>query len=218
MSKSRGTFIQARQFSAHFPTDALRYYFAVKMNGGLEDLDLNSDDFIVRINSDLIGKLVNIASRSAGFIHKFFSGQLSTTLTDLDVYQQWSGEAKDIIQAYQQRDNARAIRMIMFIADKINQYVDAKKPWLMVKDEALLPEVQGVCTMALNGFRLLMIFLQPVLPMMSIQVKQFFQETDWSLQHLQPLLNQQISNYEPLMTRLQHEQWQQMLSTAEVSA
>jgi methionyl-tRNA synthetase len=218
MSKSRGTFIQARQFSAHFPTDALRYYFAVKMNGGLEDLDLNSDDFIVRINSDLIGKLVNIASRSAGFIHKFFAGQLSSSLTDSALYQQWSSEAQDIIQAYQQRDNARAIRMIMSIADKINQYVDGQKPWLMAKDELLLPEVQGVCTMALNGFRLLMIFLQPVLPMMTIQVKQFFQETNWSLHNLQPLLNQQISNYEPLMTRLQNDQWQQMLSTAEVSA
>ncbi|NCX96576.1 MAG: methionine--tRNA ligase, partial [Chitinophagia bacterium] len=135
MSKSRGTFVQAQQFAKHLPTDTLRYYFAAKMNGGLEDLDLAGEDYIQRVNADLIGKVINIASRSASFIHKYFDGQLALELENNALFQQWTSESKDIILAYQQRDNAKAIRTIMALADKINQYVDIQKPWVMAKDE-----------------------------------------------------------------------------------
>lgn len=213
MSKSRGTFIEAKHFARFFPTDCLRYYLAVKMNGGIEDLDLHSDDFITRINADLIGKLVNIASRSASFIHKYFDSQLAAQLPEPALYSTWAGAADDIIMAYQQRDNARAIRAIMALADKVNQYVDAQKPWLMAKDTSQLPSVQGVCTMALNGFRLLMIFLQPVLPDMAQKAQDFLKDVHWSWSDLSPLLQHPIAVYEPLLTRLQSEQWQQMVAS-----
>lgn len=211
MSKSRGTFIQAKQFIKHFSSDVLRYYFAAKMNGGLEDLDLQGEDFIQRVNADLIGKVVNIASRSASFIHKFFDGQLSNQLPDEKLYQSWCAESADIILAYQQRDNAKALRLTMAVADRINQYVDAQKPWVMAKDPEQLSQVQAVCTMALNGFRLLMIFLQPVIPQMAMQAKAFLNETDWSWKNLDPLVGESIQPYQALLNRLQLDQWQVML-------
>ncbi len=218
MSKSRGTFVQAQQFSKHFPTDTLRYYFAAKMNGGLEDLDLAGEDYIQRVNADLIGKVVNIASRSASFIHKYFNGQLSDQLENPVLFKQWSAETQDIILAYQQRDNARAIRHIMALADKINQYVDSQKPWVLAKDESQLPQVQLVCTMALNGFRLLMQLLAPVLPNMSEKAQAFFKEDNWSWQNFSAQLGTSITPYEALLTRLQLDQWTAMLADNEVHA
>jgi methionyl-tRNA synthetase len=218
MSKSRGTFIQAQQFAKHLPTDTLRYYFAAKMNGSLEDLDLSSDDYIARVNADLIGKVINIASRSASFIHKYFAGQLSSSLESPELYQQWLAESSDIFLSFQQRDNAKAVRQIMALADKINQYVDAKKPWVMAKDPETLTQVQEVCTMALNGFRLLMMFLAPVLPHTCEKVQKFFGENTWSWNHIQAQLGSTIAPYEPLLTRLQAEQWTAMLNDVEVSA
>lgn len=218
MSKSRGTFIQAQQFAKHLPTDTIRYYFAAKMNGSLEDLDLSGDDYIARVNADLIGKVINIASRSASFIHKYFEGQLSQQLEDPALFQQWLSERQDIFLSFQQRDNAKAIRQIMALADKINQYVDAKKPWVMAKDPATLAQVQEVCTMALNGFRLLMIFLAPVLPYTCEKVQSFFGEKSWSWTEIQALVGCSIQAYEPLLTRLQAEQWTAMLNDVEVSA
>lgn len=211
MSKSRGTFIQAKHFLKYFPADVLRYYFAAKMNGGLEDLDLQGEDFIQRVNADLIGKVVNIASRSASFIHKFFDGQLSKNLPDEKLYQSWCAESDDILLAYQQRDNAKALRLTMALADKINQYVDAQKPWVMAKDPEQLALVQGVCTLALNGFRLLMIFLQPVIPQMATEAKIFLNDKEWSWLNLSALVDTQIQPYQALLNRLQVEQWQAML-------
>lgn len=212
MSKSRGTFIQAGHFCKYFPTDCLRYYLAVKMNGGLEDIDLSGEDFIQRVNADLIGKVVNIASRSAGFIHKFFAGQLASRLEDDSLYATWQAHADDIILAYQQRDNAKALRQVMALADKINQYVDNKKPWVLAKDENLLSEVQLVCTMALNGFRLLILFLMPVMPQICAQALRFLNDDVSDFHQTKPLLNQTIQTYEPLLNRLQLEQWEKMLN------
>lgn len=211
MSKSRGTFIQARQYLEVFPSDCLRYYLACKMNGGVLDIDLQGDDFIARINSDLIGKLVNIASRSASFIHKYFSGHLSPDSKELDLYQSWCEDVPAIFSAYSARDNAKAIRLMMALADKINQYVDGHKPWVMAKDPELLAGVQDVCSMALNGFRLLMILLQPIVPDLAQKSLVFFRESFWSWQDLSPLRGVQIGVYEPLLMRLKPEQWQQML-------
>ncbi|NDH09170.1 MAG: methionine--tRNA ligase [Gammaproteobacteria bacterium] len=218
MSKSRGTFIQAAQFIKHFPSDCIRYYFAAKLNGGIEDIDLNPEDFVARVNADLIGKVVNIASRSASFIHKYFLGQLAKNIEDQALYQQWSGASEDIFLCYQQQDNAKAVRLTMALADKINQYVDAQKPWVLAKDEATRADVQQICTMALNGFRLLMILLEPILPSTAEKSRQFFNESNWSWQHLDPLLGQTIAPYEPLMNRIQIEQWQAMLDEKDLSA
>jgi methionyl-tRNA synthetase len=218
MSKSRGTYIQAQQFAKHFPSDTLRYYFAAKMNGSLEDLDLSGDDYVQRVNADLIGKVVNIASRSSSFIHKYFNGRLSNSLETPELFNQWKAESQDIFLAFQQRDNARAIRHIMALADKINQYVDTQKPWVMAKDPQTLARVQDVCTMALNGFRLLMIFLAPVLPLTAEKVQKFFAEQQWSWQNIQALVGSEIAPYEALLTRLQLEQWAAMLNDIELSA
>lgn len=215
MSKSRGTFIQAKQFSKYFPTDTLRYYFAAKMNGGLEDLDLAGEDYIQRVNADLIGKVINIASRSASFIHKLFQGHLADCLENPELFEQWCAERHDIILSYQQRDNAKAIRQIMALADKINQYVDQQKPWILAKNADSLEQVQKVCSMALNGFRLLMQLLAPVLPQMVKKVQAFFNENHWSWSDMHPLLGKQIQAYEPLLMRLQPEQWQAMLTDTE---
>lgn len=214
MSKSRGTFIQARQYLDFFPSDCLRYYFACKMNGGLEDLDLQAQDFITRVNADLIGKLVNIASRCSGFVHKYFEGQLAPHCDDIALYHAWSAAREEIILAYQQRDNAKAMRLIMAVADKINQYIDLYKPWSMAKDEALLPKVAEVCTLALNGFRLLMLLLQPVLPNMVKQVQIFFNDFAWSWhpEVFQPLLQHKIAAYQPLLERLKAETWEAMVA------
>ena len=211
MSKSRGTFIQADDFTKHFPTDCLRYYLSVKMNGGIEDIDLSPEDFIQRINADLIGKVVNIASRSAKFIHQFFADHLSKSLADEKLYLSWKAHACDIILAYQQRDNAKALRQVMLLADKVNQYVDAEKPWVMAKDPSQLDRVQAVCTMALNGFRLLILFLQPVLPKIASEALKFLRDTTATWQNLNPLLDAQIEPYEPLLNRLNLAQWEALL-------
>jgi len=215
MSKSRGTFIQAKQFAKHFPTDTLRYYFAAKMNGGLEDLDLSGEDYIQRVNADLIGKLVNIASRSASFIHKYFDGQLAGSLADEAMFASWLAEQSAIVSAYQQRDNARAMRSIMALADKINQYFDGQKPWLLAKDEQQRQAVQLICTMALNGFRLLMQLLTPVLPNICQKAQEFFLEAHWHWQDFSPLLGTKVAPYQALLTRLHIEQWTQMLADTE---
>jgi methionyl-tRNA synthetase len=184
------------------------------MNGGLEDLDLQAEDFVTRVNADLVGKLVNIASRCSGFVHKYFAGRLAKSCDDLDIYQTWTQSGEDIILAYQQRDNAKAMRLIMALADKINQYIDTHKPWSMAKDPSLLPKVLEVSTMALNGFRLLMIYLQPVIPMMATQAQSFLKDQEWSWDHtvFQPLLDHEIAAYEPLLQRLQLQTWEAMIA------
>ena len=156
MSKSRGTFIEARQYLQHLHPDYLRYYFAAKLNGRVDDLDLNFSDLLHRVNADLVGKIVNIGSRCAGFIHKRFDQQLADTLAVPELYAKILGLRADIIDAYVARDYARAIRTIMDAADQVNQYIDAQKPWVLAKEDATLPQVQLICTMGLNLFRILM--------------------------------------------------------------
>ena len=155
MSKSRGTFIEARTYLEHLNPEYLRYYFAAKVNGRVDDLDLNFADFTNRVNADLVGKVVNIASRCAGFINKRFENQLAATLCAPELYESLLGMRTAIIDAYVQRDYARAIRHIMEAADQVNQYIDINKPWVLAKDPERLSEVQAICTMGLNLFRLL---------------------------------------------------------------
>lgn len=213
MSKSRGTFIEVRRYLQHLNPEYLRYYFSAKLNGRVDDLDLNFDDFINRVNSDLVGKVVNIASRCAGFINKRFDGQLADHLSEPDLYQSLLATHDDIIQAYLQRDYARAIRQIMDNADRVNQYIDTHKPWVLAKDEARLDEVQAICSMGLNLFRLLMTWLKPVLPMMAEQAETFLNCPPLDFGHIgEPLLNQRINAFVPLMQRVEREKIDAMLS------
>jgi methionyl-tRNA synthetase len=203
MSKSRGTFITARRYLQSFPPEYLRYYFAAKLSAGIDDMDMNTDEFTTRLNSEIVGKLVNIASRCAGFITKTAAGQLANTLADEALYAAFAEAGDAIATAYEARDTASAVRHIMALADRANQYVDLRKPWMLAKDPHKAAEVQEVCTQGLNLFRVLMIYLQPVLPQMAEKAQRFFQEASWTWAHAaKPLLSTRINPYEPLAVRL----------------
>ncbi len=201
--KSRGTFIEARRYLDHLNPEYLRYYFAAKLGDGIDDLDLNLDDFMQRVNADLVGKVVNIASRCAGFIQKRFDGQLAATLDDAALWAESLALAEPIAAAYEGREYAKAMRLIMQLADRANQYIDEQKPWVVAKQEGQEARLQLICTMALNLFRQMMIYLKPVLPMMAAQAEPFLAVEPLSWTDLpQPLLNHTIAPYQPLMQRV----------------
>ena len=203
MSKSRGTFITARRYLQSCPPEYLRYYFAAKLGPGIDDLDMNLEEFATRLNSDIVGKLVNIASRCAGFIEKTAHGRLAGTLPEPELFAAFAAAGDSIARAYEGRDYAAAMREIMALADRANQYIDQRKPWLIAKREGGLPEVQGVCTQGLNLFRSLMIYLKPVLPAMAAKAEGFLAESPWTWQTAAtPLLGAKILPYEPLALRL----------------
>jgi methionyl-tRNA synthetase len=203
MSKSRGTFITARRYLQRFPAEYLRYYFAAKLGTGIDDMDMNLAEFATRLNSEIVGKLVNIASRCAGFITKNSGGRLAPRLEDEPLYGAFVSAGEAIAAAYEARDTAGAMREIMALADRANQYVDSRKPWMLAKDPKTEGEVQFVGTQGLNLFRVLMIYLQPVLPKMAERACAFFQETSWTwAAAATPLLSTSIRAYEPLATRL----------------
>ena len=152
MSKSRGTFIMADTYQRHLNPEYLRYYIAAKLDDGIDDIDLNLEDFRARVNSDLVGKLVNIASRCAGFIHKQFGGWLSSGLPDADMHQQFAEALDRVAEDYEQRQYSKAIREMMALADGANQYIDSAKPWVLIKDPDRRHEVQAICTQGLNLF------------------------------------------------------------------
>jgi methionyl-tRNA synthetase len=203
MSKSRGTFITARRYLEHFGPEYLRYYIAAKLGSGIDDIDMNLEEFATRLNSDVVGKLVNIASRCAGFITKSADGNLAKVLPEPDLYAAFLAAGDTIAAAYESRDTAAAIREIMGLADRANQYIDGHKPWALAKLEGKAMEVQSVCTQGLNLFRVLMIYLQPVLPNIADKARQFFEERTWVWQSAAtPLLGTRIQPYQALATRL----------------
>jgi methionyl-tRNA synthetase len=203
MSKARGTFITARRYLQNFPAEYLRYYFAAKLGSGIDDMDMNLDEFATRLNSEIVGKLVNIASRCAGFLTRSFGGALAARLQDPALQAQFVAAGENIAASYEARDTASAVRDIMALCDRANQYVDSHKPWMLAKDANNAAEVQLVCTQALNLFRVLMIYLQPVLPSMAARTSAFFQEPAWSWSSaIAPLLGTSIKPYEALAVRL----------------
>lgn len=213
MSKSRGTFIEAKAFAAHLDPEYLRYYFSAKLNGRVEDIDLNFEDFKNKINADLIGKVVNIASRCAGFINKQFDNKLADTLDQPALYQELLSIKTHVLDAYIARDYAHAIRQIMEAATRVNQYIDQEKPWVLAKDEANRAKVQLVCTMGLNLFRLLMAYLKPVLPTMASRVETFLACSPLDWQSIEtPLLGHSIDHFTPLMTRVTQEKIDDLLN------
>jgi len=203
MSKSRGTFITARRYLQSFPPEYLRYYFAAKLGSGIDDIDMNLEEFATRLNSDIVGKLVNIASRCAGFITRSAAGTLSAELPDPELYGVFAAAGDAIAESYERRDTATAVRDIMSLADRANQYIDLHKPWTLAKQTDKAAQVQRICTQGLNLFRVLMIYLQPVLPEMAAKARRFFQESQWTwADAATPLLGTAIAPYEPLATRL----------------
>ena len=204
MSKSRGTFITARTYLDHLNPEYLRYYFAAKLSAGVDDIDLNFDDFSQRVNSDLVGKVVNIASRCSGFIAKRFENRLSEQCSEPLLFQEFIDANEQIAAFYEAREFGKAMREIMALADKANQYIDEKKPWLIAKQEGNEAELHEVCSMGLNLFGLLATFLKPVIPVLAEQAEHFLNipAQAWPVA-IKPLLNHSINEFKPLMTRVE---------------
>jgi methionyl-tRNA synthetase len=206
MSKSRGTFIKARTYLDHLNPEYLRYYYTAKLSSGVDDIDLNLEDFMQRVNSDLVGKVVNIASRCAGFITKKFDNQLSAELPEIELYNEMVVAGEQIADHYENREYNKAVREIMALADKANVYIDDKKPWVLSKEAGREDEVQKVCTQGLNMFRLLMTYLKPILPA-TAEKSEAFLNTVFSWANIeQPLLSHRIDQFKPLLTRIEKEQ------------
>ncbi|MBS0194700.1 MAG: methionine--tRNA ligase [Proteobacteria bacterium] len=204
MSKSRGTFIKARTYlDAGLDPECLRYYFAAKTGAGMDDLDLNLEDFVARVNADLVGKFVNIASRCAGFIGKRFDGKLAAALPDAPMYARFVAAARGVADAYAAGEYSLAIRQTMALADEANRYIDERKPWVIAKQAGAEVELQAVCTQGINLFRVLATCLAPVLPRIAADAERFLQApvAAWSAIDT-PLLDHVIAAYEPLLTRI----------------
>ena len=203
MSKSRGTFIMAETYLNHLRPEYLRYYFAAKLSSGIDDIDLNLEDFRMRVNADLVNKVVNIASRCAGFIYKLFDGKLSAELSAPDLYQETVDAGDSIADAYEKREFSRAMREIMALADKANQYIDTAEPWVLAKQEGKQKEVQDCCSMGINLFRVICTYLAPVLPQVSEDVKAFLNLDTLLWDDIkQPLTDHAVNKFKPLMQRV----------------
>lgn len=204
MSKSRGTFIKARTYLDHLSPEYLRYYYAAKLGRGVDDLDLNLEDFVQKVNSDLVGKVVNIASRCAGFIHKGNAGRLVAANAAPELFAEFKAAAPSIAEAFENRDFARAMREIMALADCANAWIADKAPWALAKQEGKQDEVQAVCAAGVNLFRQLVIFLKPVLPNLSAAAEQFLNVAPltWA-DHETLLADHQLNAFTPLMTRIE---------------
>ncbi|MEM9404343.1 MAG: methionine--tRNA ligase, partial [Pseudomonadota bacterium] len=212
MSKSRGTFINARTYRDNLDPSCLRYYYAAKLGPSMEDIDLNLEDFVARVNSDLVGKLVNIASRCAGFISKRFAGELAPALHDEASFAAFRNAADRIAAHYEAREYSKAMREIMSLADTANRYIEEHKPWILIKDKSKQATVQAVCTQGLNYFRALMIYLTPVLPAIADDAKTLFNENEWHWDDVnKPLLGARVNSYKPLLTRVETKQVDKMV-------
>jgi len=216
MSKSRGTFVNARTYLDHLNPEYLRYYLAAKLSDGIDDLDLNLEDFAQRVNSDLVGKVVNIASRCAGFITKGFDGMLAAQPDNPELLADIQSIAGEVAQFYEKREYGKAIRLIMTRTDAANQYINDKEPWVVAKTNKQSPELQAICSTGINAFRLLVCYLKPVLPGIAAQAEQFLS--------IEPLLwkdsgdilvNHRINKFKPLITRVEADKVQAMIDATQ---
>jgi methionyl-tRNA synthetase len=218
MSKSRGTFIKARTYLNHLDPQYLRYYFAAKLNASVDDIDLNLQDFIQRVNSDVVGKVVNIASRTASFISKKFDGQLASTESEGEMIQSFIDSGDIIAQHFESREYGKAIREVMRLADVANEYIAVQAPWVLAKDEATLPKVQDVCTVALNLFSILATYLKPVMPNMVADAETFLgKELTWD-NRSELLFGRTVNTFKPLMGRIEQTQIDAMIEEGKEEA
>ena len=218
MSKSRGTFIKAETYAEHLHPEYLRYYFASKLSDKVEDINLDLEDFMQKVNSDLVGKVVNIASRSAGFIVKKYDGMLSDVCVESELLEDITKTGDEIAAAYENREFSRAMRLIMQCADKANEYIDEKKPWSLAKLEGTEQEVQDVCSVAINIFRQLMVYLAPVLPELTANAKEFLNIDDLSFASRNEwLLGHKINKFKPLMQRIEEKDVAAMVEDSKAS-
>lgn len=211
MSKSRGTFITAKKYLSALDPEYLRYYFCAKLNAQVEDIDLNLADFAQRINSDLVGKYVNLASRCAGFISKQFDGNLAATLPEPQLFEDFVAAGKNIFADFESLNYARAVRDIMALCDRANQYIDQEKPWVLAKEPGNEAKIQLVCTQGLNLFKILSAYLKPILPKTVHNVESFLNIEPLDFDNFsKPLLAHRINPFKPLMQRITPEQIEQL--------
>lgn len=206
MSKSRGTFIMARTYLDHLDPDYFRYYIAAKLGDGIDDIDLNLDDFVARVNADLVGKIVNIASRCTGFLHKGFDDCTSSDLDARSPYAELVAAGESIAATFERRQYGRAVREIMLLADRANQYIDEMKPWVLAREPGHEAEIQQVCSTGINLFRVLMIYLAPIVPSMAARSETFLcAPLDWSGLET-PLTEHRLTKFQPLIRRIETDQ------------
>ena len=217
MSKSRGTFVDGSTYLRFLRPEYLRYYYAAKLNGSVDDIDINLDDFVQRVNSDLVGKLVNIASRCAGFITKQFDGQLASELAEPALHQEFAAASERIAACFEVNDTAKAVREIMALADKANQYVANAAPWTLAKDPARRDDVQRICTQGLNLFRQLLVWVRPILPRIAAEAETFLNipALNWA-DTATPMLGSHINAYAALLTRLERPTIDAMIEASRV--
>ena len=215
MSKSRGTFILAKTYLDHLSPEYLRYYFATKLNGSVDDLDLNLADFAARVNSDLVGKVINIASRTAGFLVKQFDGVLASEIHDPELMSQFHAQVEPLAALFERGDTARAMREITALADAANQYIAKHEPWNMAKDPAQRDAVQLVCSQSINMFRCLAVFLKPVLPVTAEKAEAFLNVDALVWADAQtPLLGHTINKFKPMLQRIETAQIEKMVEAS----
>ena len=218
MSKSRGTFVNARDYLDHLDPEYLRYYYAAKLSAAVDDLDLNLDDFVARVNSDLVGKVVNIASRCSGFITKGFDGMLSASCSEPELVAEFQAAKDEIAAHYEVREFSKALRQIMALADKANQYIADKAPWTLAKTDKQSLEVQDICSTGLNLFRLLIAYLKPVLPTMAQNVECFLAIEPLRFDSVDTLLlGHRIGVFVPLLTRVEPDKVAAMMAAVQAS-
>lgn len=218
MSKSKGTFVKASTYLNHLDPECLRYYYAAKLNSRIDDLDLNLEDFTQRVNSDVVNKIVNLASRNAGFITKRFAGKLSADFAEPALYQEFVDAAERIGELYETREFGRAIREITALADKANQYVDEQAPWVIAKQEGKDQELQDICTVGINLFRVLMTYLKPVMPELAARTEAFLNETLAWDNIAQPLVAHEITKFKALFNRIDPKHVEAMIEASKEDA
>ena len=213
MSKSRGTFIAARKYIEFLEPEYLRYYLAAKLNGSVDDVDFNLKDFVLRVNSDLVGKVINIASRCAGFIEKSFENTLSAEIDDQPLLDNFQKRADLIASYYDQNDTSKAIREVMALADLANQYIAEKEPWTAIKDQSRIDEVHKVCSLGVNLFRILIIYLKPILPDIAAKSETFLNCTNMRWEDIaDPLVNHKLEKFKPMLSRLEDKTVQKLIT------
>tara|TARA_B100000700_G_scaffold115723_1_gene130175 strand:+ start:36030 stop:38096 length:2067 start_codon:yes stop_codon:yes gene_type:complete len=215
MSKSRGTFIKAATYADYLNPEYLRYYFAAKLTAGVDDLDLNLEDFAARVNADLVGKVVNIASRCAGFVKKLGGGQLSAHCAEPQLVARFIAAGDAIAEEFEAREFGRAMRRIMELADEANTYIAEAEPWVLAKQEGREQEVLDICSVGINLFRQLMVYLAPVVPGMADDAKAFLQleSLNWESRR-EVLLDHHIAKFKPLMTRIERDKIDGMIEAS----
>jgi methionyl-tRNA synthetase len=218
MSKSKGTFIKAATYLDHLDPECLRYYYAAKLNSRIDDLDLNLEDFTQRVNADVVNKIVNLASRNAGFISKRFEGKLSSQFAEPELYAEFVAKSDEIADLFEAREFSRAIREITALADKANQYVDEKAPWVVAKEEGKDQELQDICSVGINLFRILMTYLKPVMPELAARTETFLnQELTWDGM-ASPLTDHEITKFKALFSRIDPKKVDAMIEASKEDA